>query len=75
MTTCREAFGPIVEQAVRKAVYAKENGIDTYLEPMLRATIRRALAEYAPASRPVPAAGCLRPLRLACAGALHQPHL
>ncbi len=48
----REAFGPIVEQAVRSAVYAKENGIDTYLEPMLRATIRRALAEYAPAGRP-----------------------
>jgi hypothetical protein len=48
----REAFGPIVEQAVRKAVYAQENGIDTYLEPMLRATIRRALAEYAPAARP-----------------------
>lgn len=48
----REAFGPIVHDAVRKAVYAKENGIDTYLEPMLRATIRRALAEYAPASRP-----------------------
>lgn len=53
----REAFGPIVEQAVRSAVYAKENGIDTYLEPMLRATIRRALAEYAPASRPFRAAG------------------
>ena len=48
----REAFGPIVESAVRKAVYAQENGIDTYLEPMLRATIRRALAEYAPAARP-----------------------
>ncbi len=48
----REAFGPIVEDAVRKAVYAQENGIDTYLEPMLRATIRRALAEYAPAARP-----------------------
>jgi hypothetical protein len=48
----RDAFAPIVEAAVRKAVYAKENGIDTYLEPMLRATIRRALAEYAPAARP-----------------------
>lgn len=48
----REAFGPIVEEALRKAVYAKENGMDTYLEPMLRATIRRALAEYSPASRP-----------------------
>lgn len=48
----RVAFGPIVEHAVRRAVYAQENGIDTYLEPMLRATIRRALAEYTPASRP-----------------------
>ncbi|MEO8615382.1 MAG: hypothetical protein ABI600_09595 [Luteolibacter sp.] len=48
----REAFGPIVEHAVRKAVYAHENGMDTYLEPMLRATIRRALSEYSPASRP-----------------------
>ena len=55
----REAFGPIVEQAVRKAVYANENGIDTYLEPMLRATIRRALAEYAPASRPFQPPGVL----------------
>ncbi|MBC8125931.1 MAG: hypothetical protein H8M99_02130 [Gloeobacteraceae cyanobacterium ES-bin-144] len=55
----REAFGPIVEQAVRKAVYANENGIDTYLEPMLRATIRRALAEYAPASRPFHAPGMI----------------
>ena len=55
----REAFGPIVEQAVRRAVYAKENGIDTYLEPMLRATIRRALAEYAPASRPFQPPGVL----------------
>lgn len=53
----REAFGPIIEHAVRNAVYAKENGIDTYLEPMLRATIRRALAEYSPASRPFRAPG------------------
>jgi hypothetical protein len=53
----REAFGPIMETAIRNAVYAKENGIDTYLEPMLRATIRRALAEYAPASRPFQAPG------------------
>jgi hypothetical protein len=48
----REAFGPIVEQAVRSAVFSQENGMDTYLEPMLRATIRRALAEYSPSSRP-----------------------
>jgi hypothetical protein len=55
----RIAFSPIVEEAVRKAVYAKENGIDTYLEPMLRATIRRALAEYAPASRPFQQPGAM----------------
>ena len=55
----REAFAPIVEQAVRRAVYAKENGIDTYLEPMLRATIRRALAEHSPASRPFHAPAAL----------------
>jgi hypothetical protein len=55
----REAFGPIVEHAVRRAVYAQENGIDTYLEPMLRATIRRALAEYSPASRPFQPPGAL----------------
>jgi hypothetical protein len=48
----RDALSPIMERAVRKAVYAQEHGIDTYLEPMLRATIRRALAEYAPAERP-----------------------
>jgi hypothetical protein len=54
-----EAFGPIVEKAVRKAVYSQENGIDTYLEPMLRATIRRALAEYSPSSRPFEAPGLL----------------
>lgn len=55
----RLAFGPIVEQAVRNTVYARENGIDTHLEPMLRATIRRALAEYAPAARPFQPPGAL----------------
>ncbi len=55
----RDALGPIVEQAVRNSVYARENGIDTYLEPMLRSTIRRALAEYAPASRPFQPPGAL----------------
>jgi hypothetical protein len=53
----RAALSPIIEQAVRSAVYARENGIDTHLEPMLRATIRRALAEYSPASRPFRAPG------------------
>lgn len=55
----REAFGPIIEQAVRSAVYARENGIDTYLEPMLRSTIRRALAEYTPTQRPFQAPGAV----------------
>lgn len=53
----RDALGPIIEQSVRRVVYAQENGIDTHLEPMLRATIRRALAEYSPASRPFRAPG------------------
>lgn len=47
-----EAFAPIVERAVHSAVYSKENVVDTYFEPMLRATIRRALAESTPGSRP-----------------------
>ena len=47
-----EAFAPIFEHAVHNVVYTKENVIDTYLEPMLRATIRRALAESTPGSRP-----------------------
>ncbi len=47
------AFAPIVEAALRSAVYRSESGkIDAFLEPMLRATVRRALAEYSPASRP-----------------------
>jgi len=55
----REAFAPIVEMAVRNAVYARENGIDTYLEPMLRSTIRRALAEYSPTQRPFQTPGLI----------------
>ncbi len=46
------AFAPIVEHAVHGAIYTKENVVGTYLEPMLRATIRRALAESTPGSRP-----------------------
>ena len=48
-----EALAPMMQAAVRKAVYESERGrIDAFLEPMLRATVRRALAEYSPASRP-----------------------
>jgi hypothetical protein len=53
-----EALAPIMQAAVRKAVYESERGnIDAFLEPMLRATVRRALAEYSPASRPFRAPG------------------
>ncbi len=46
-----EAFTPIMEGAVRNAIYAMEkDNVDALLEPMLRATVRRALAEYSPAS-------------------------
>jgi len=48
-----EALAPIMESAIRKAVYESErSNLDTLLEPMLRATVRRALAEYSPAARP-----------------------
>ena len=56
-----EAFAPMIQQAVRSAVLAVERGnIDAFLEPMLRATVRRALAEYSPAStRPFEQPGIL----------------
>jgi hypothetical protein len=55
-----EALGPIMRDAVRKAVIENEGPrIDAFLEPMLRATVRRALAEYSPASRPFQAPGFL----------------
>lgn len=55
-----EAFAPIVREAVRRAVLETESSkIDAFLEPMLRATVRRALAEYSPASRPFQAPGFL----------------
>ncbi len=54
-----KAFAPIVGHAVHSAGYSKENVIDAYLEPMLRATIRRALAESTPGSRPFHPPGAL----------------
>ncbi|WP_411825966.1 hypothetical protein [Luteolibacter sp. AS25] len=47
------AFAPMMEAVVRKVVVESDKGkIDALLEPMLRATIRRALAEYSPGARP-----------------------
>jgi hypothetical protein len=55
----REAFGPFIEQAVREETHSKEASINSYLEPMLRATVRRALAESSPGSRPFHSPGAL----------------
>ncbi len=40
-----EALLPIVESSLEKALYAPQTGLHTYLEPMLRSTVRRAIAE------------------------------
>lgn len=40
-----QALHPIIEDSLQKALYAPETGIHTYLEPMLRNTVRRAIAE------------------------------
>lgn len=48
-----EALTPMIGTAARSVVYATgKANVDGMLEPMLRATVRRALAEYSPASRP-----------------------
>lgn len=52
----RDAFAPLVQDAVLNALSQQDSttsgGSCADLEPMLRATIRRALAEYTPASKP-----------------------
>lgn len=54
----KEALAPLMQDVVREAVYAGErSNVDAMLEPMLRATVRRALAEYSPANRPFEAPG------------------
>lgn len=40
-----EALLPVVETSLEKALYAPKTGLHMYLEPMLRATVRRAIAE------------------------------
>jgi hypothetical protein len=46
----RQALVPILQTAVRQAIHA--SGIDNDLEPMLRATMRRTLAEQSSGTRP-----------------------
>ncbi len=48
----RQALVPLVEEVFRDSSATALSGLEAHLEPMLRATIRRALAEYSPASRP-----------------------
>ena len=40
-----EALRPFIEPTVDKFLYTPTQGIHTYLEPMLRSTVRRAIAE------------------------------
>ena len=47
----KEAFFPMLETTLSKALYAPETGLHTYLEPMLRSTVRRAIAEQLESSR------------------------
>jgi hypothetical protein len=47
----KDALLPILETTLAKALYAPETGIHTYLEPMLRSTVRRALAEQMDSAR------------------------
>jgi hypothetical protein len=53
----REALGPILQNAMQQAAHISETGIDAYLEPMLRTTMRRTLAEQLSGTRPFHAPG------------------
>lgn len=53
----REALGPILQNAVQQAARFSGNGIDAYFEPMLRATMRRTMAEQSSGTRPFHAPG------------------
>src|SRR5690606_1838642 len=54
-----EALTPLFQETLRNSGFGRDSGIDQFLEPMLRATIRRALAEYSPASRPFQGPGSI----------------
>lgn len=41
----RDALSPMIGQSVDKFLYTPNHGVHTYLEPMLRSTVRRAIAE------------------------------
>lgn len=41
----RDALRPMINDSVNKFLYTPSHGIHSYLEPMLRSTVRRAIAE------------------------------
>lgn len=47
----KDALLPVLETTLAKALYAPDTGIHTYLEPMLRSTVRRAIAEQLDTAR------------------------
>ncbi|MFT3990627.1 MAG: hypothetical protein QM680_04375 [Luteolibacter sp.] len=53
------AFAPIMQAAIYNSLGYKEPKYDADLEAMLRATVRRALAEYTPSQRPFRAPGTM----------------
>jgi hypothetical protein len=55
----RDALLPLVESAVGQALYAPETGIHSFLEPLLRTTVRRALAELESPEQAFGSAGLL----------------
>jgi hypothetical protein len=46
-----DAFAPIIEGALHKTRCNPESGLQSFLEPMLRSTVRRAIAEQMESSR------------------------
>lgn len=46
----RLAFEPLVENSFERVIFAPDKGLHSYLEPMLRSTVRRAIAEQIDAS-------------------------
>jgi len=54
-----EALFPLVESAMGHALYAPETGVHSFLEPLLRTTMRRTLAELEGPDNPFAAAGVL----------------
>lgn len=46
----RRAFEPVMEGSLERVLYSPDKGLHSYLEPMLRSTVRRAIAEQIDAS-------------------------